>query len=196
MTSQPDRRRTALFTRQSKIIEQLTEISKALDLLDRRVEKIETVTMVREPSSTAAAEAYDGLRKQVVNAVSDRLNHLSQLVQLDVALNAGAGADQLAKLVDAWFEQAALLRVDDPQHPRRDAVFELVADQGGAYEVLEPAYVDTLTSRVIRLGRARRSPVAALSPTAETQPGPVDGGARHRDNTAAVSDGAPQGGLA
>ncbi|GAA1740301.1 hypothetical protein [Luedemannella helvata] len=185
-----------MFSRRKEIIEQLAAISKALDLLDRRVEKMETVIIVREPSSAAAAEAYDGLRKQVVNAVSDRLNHLSQLVQLDVALNAGAGADQLAKLVDAWFEQAALLRVDDPRHPRRDTLFELVADHGGAYEVLEPAYVDIMTGRVIRLGRARRSPVADVSPTPDVQPEPADDRARHRDTTPAVTEGAPQGGVA
>src|SRR5690348_8145713 len=149
---------------------------------------MDTVIMVREPSSSAAAEAYDGLRKQVVNAVSDRLNHLSQLVQLDVALTHAADGDQLAKLVDSWFEQAALLRIEDPTHPRRDAIFELVADQGGAYEVLEPAYVDALTSRVIRLGRARRAPVAA--------PEPFDTGPRHRDDKPVLTDGAPQGGLA
>lgn len=177
-----------MITHRSKVIEQLAGIIRALDLLDRRVEKMETVIMVREPSSAAAAEAYDGLRKQVVNAVSERLNHLAQLVQLDVALTHAADADQLTKLVDSWFEQAALLRIDDPEHPRRDVLFELVADQGGAYEVLEPAYVDTLTGRVIRLGQARRSPIAA--------PEPIDTGARHRDDTPAVTDGAPQGGLA
>jgi hypothetical protein len=177
-----------LFTHRNKLFEKLTDISKTLDLLDRRVEKMEIVIMVREPSSTAAADAYDGLRKQVVNAVSERLNHLSQLVQLDVALNHAVDPDQLTKLVNSWFEQAALIRVDDPQHPQRDALFELVADQGGAYEVLQPAYLDTLTGRVIRLGRARRSPVV--------DPEPVDTGVRHRDGGSAVAEGASEGELA
>jgi hypothetical protein len=147
-----------VFSSSAKVRVTLDRLRRSLDLLERRAEKMETILMVREPSSVAAAEAYDGLRKQVVNAVSTRQAHLVQLVQLDAALAAGADADSLRKLVDGWFEQSALVRVTDPDGPHRDALFDLVGDEGGPFEVLEPAYVDTTTGRPIRLGRARRRP--------------------------------------
>src|SRR5579885_2330521 len=152
---------------------------------------METVLMVREPSSVAAAEAYEGLRKQVVNAVSERLTHLSQLVQLDAALRHGAERDALEKLTDSWFEQASLARIDDANHPERDVLFELVSDHGGLFEVLEPAYVDTLTGRVIRPGRARRAPVPAPTPAVD-EPAPEPIG-RH---TVPAVDGAAEAGAA
>lgn len=127
-----------------------------LDQLDRRTEKMEVILMVREPSSGAAAEAYEGLRKQVVTSATERLAHLAQLVQLDSALTAGADAESFGKLVRGFVEQASLERVTDPEHPERDLLFEVVEDLGGRAEVLEPAYVDTVTRRVIRRGSIRR----------------------------------------
>jgi hypothetical protein len=137
--------------------EAIDRIARQLDLLDRRAEKMEVILMVREPSSGAAAEAYEGLRKQVVTAVTERLAHLSQLVQLDAALSAGSSTESVAKLVRGWLEQASLAQVGDPNHPDRHMLFEMLEDLGGDVQVLEPAYVDTVTGRVIRRGSARRA---------------------------------------
>jgi len=139
----------------------IDRISRQLDQLDRRTEKMETILMVREPASGAAAEAYDGLRKQIVAAVGERTAHLKQLAQLDAALTAGASADVVAKLVRDFAEQAALERVKDAEHPERDLLFETVEDLGGRYEVLEAAYVDAKTGRVIRRGSVRAAAEAA-----------------------------------
>jgi hypothetical protein len=136
-------------------------ITAQIDSLDRRTEKMEVILMVREPSTSVAAEAYEGLRKQVVTAVTERMAHLAQLVQLDSALTAGADADSVGKLVRGWVEQASLERVADPEHPQRDLLFELVEDLGGRHEVLEPAYVDAVTGRVIRRGSIRRAGMSA-----------------------------------
>lgn len=139
----------------------IDRISGQLDQLDRRTEKMETILMVREPASGAAAEAYDGLRKQIVAAVGERTAHLKQLAQLDAALTAGASADVVAKLVRDFADQAALERVKDAEHPERDLLFETVEDLGGRYEVLEAAYVDAKTGRVIRRGSVRATAEAA-----------------------------------
>jgi hypothetical protein len=137
--------------------ETLTQVSGLLDQLERRTEKMETILMVREPSSMAAADAYDGLRKQVVTAVTERLTHLAQLVQLDAALSHGVDADSLLRLVRDWVEQASLARITDPDHANRELLFVMVEDLGGPTEILEPAYMDTVTGRVIHQGRARRA---------------------------------------
>jgi hypothetical protein len=137
--------------------EMADRIAGQLDQLDRRAEKMEVILMVREPAAGAAAEAYDGLRRQVVSAVSERMAHLAQLVQLDAALTGGADAGAVARLVRGFAEQASLERVTDAGHRDRDLLFELVEDLGGRYEVLEPAYVDAITGRLIRRGSMRRA---------------------------------------
>lgn len=148
-------------------------ITGQIDQLDRRTEKMEVILMVREPTTSVAAEAYEGLRKQVVTAVTERMAHLAQLVQLDAALTAGADADSVGKLVRGWVEQASLERVVDPEHPQRGLLFETVEDLGGRPEVLEPAYVDAVTGRVIRRGSIRRA-----GGTAEWPAGPDERPAR------------------
>ncbi|GIF73794.1 hypothetical protein [Asanoa siamensis] len=143
------KRRDAITTR-------LAHIDALVDRMDRRMERIETVTLVREPAAAVAADAYEGLRKQIVTAVSARTSHLSQLAQWDVALRRGAGPDDLADLLDRWFEQAGLEKVTDPHHPDFARCFEFVDDaDSGPVEVLEAAYVDQFTGRAVRLGRAR-----------------------------------------
>jgi hypothetical protein len=145
-----------MMKRWRELREIVVRVSGQLDQLDRRAEKMEVVLMVREPASGAAAEAYDGLRRQVVAAVTERMAHLTQLVQLDAALTAGADADTVGKLVRSFAEQASLERVTDAGHRDRELLFELVEDLGGRLEVLEPAYVDAITGRVIRRGSMRR----------------------------------------
>jgi hypothetical protein len=164
-----------VFRRWTELQSTLGQLVRAHDQLDRRTEKMETILMIREPSSTAAADAYEGLRKQVVGAVSERLSHLSQLVQMDHAIALGADHEVLAKMVASWCEQASLERITDVNHPQADTLFELVDDAGGELMLLEPAYADRLTGRLIRQGRARRLP--------ESPPPPVPAATEtdHRD---------------
>jgi hypothetical protein len=136
----------------------LKEQSRLLDLLERRSERLETILMVREPSSTAAADAYDGLRRQVVAAVGERQTHLAQLVQMDAAVAHGADGEVLGRMLDGWFEEADLVRRTDASGAQVESLFELVEDGDGPLEVIEPAYVDRRSGRVVRLGRARRVP--------------------------------------
>ena len=154
----------------------LEQINRSLDLLDRRAEQMETILMVREPASVAAADAYEGLRKQVVSAVSERLSHLSQLVQLDHALRNGADGAVLRQMTDGWFEQAGLERVTDPDHPQAEVIYELLEDEGGPLQVVEPGYLDRLNGRIIRPGRALRGapgPRHRHPEPAEAQPAAV-----------------------
>ena len=150
--------------RWQELHDKLSEIASQVDQLDRRAEKVETILMVREPGSVAAADAYEGLRKQVVTAVSERLTHLAQLVELDAVLAAGASAETVVKMASGWAEQASLAKITDPGHRDSDLLFDLVEDLGGPLEVLQPAYVDAITGRVIRRGQARRGLAVADEP--------------------------------
>jgi hypothetical protein len=149
----------------------LETLQESITTIDHRVEKMEVVLMVREPSSSIAADAYDGLRKQVIGAVSERLHHLAQLVQLDSALTHGADREVLHKMLDDWCEQASLLRITEvTEADLGNRLFELVEDGGGALRVVEPAYVDGINNRVIRPGRARRLPRSPSAPTSPPLP--------------------------
>ena len=150
-----------------RLLAEVGETHKAVDDIDRRMDKFEVVLMVREPSSTAAAEAYEGLRRQVIGASTERWAHLAQLAQFDAALRYGADGATLRTMVEDWIEQAALDRVADPSHPQGSLLFELVEDLGGALEIVEPAYQDRTTGRVVRRGRTRRGPAAALGTARE-----------------------------
>jgi hypothetical protein len=155
-----------------RLLAELGETRKLIDGIDRRMEKVEVVLMVREPSSTVAADAYEGLRKQVVTAVTERWAHLAQLARFDAALAYGADGAALQKMVDEWLDQARLVRVTDPRDPNAALLFQLVEDQGGPLEVLQPAYRDAITGRVVQQGQARRRPARPKRP-ARQDPEPV-----------------------
>lgn len=133
----------------------LAQVARLVDRIDRNVERIELATLVREPDTPLSADAYDGLRKQVIAATGARNAHLHQLVQFDVALRAGASADDLRALVAEWFGQASVQIVDDASV---EQAFEFVGDGDGdgAARVVDPAYVDGQTGRVIKAGLAER----------------------------------------
>lgn len=141
----------------AELADRLGHVEQLLDKVDRSIERIEIVTVVREPASALSADAYNGLRKQVAAAAGERMAHLSQLAQFDAALRAGASADELAVLCREWMGQAALEVVVDPW---LDDAFEVVGpgDATGRL-VVRPAYVDRVTGRVVRSGVAERVPV-------------------------------------
>lgn len=151
--------------------DQLMLIHRLVDKLDRSVERIEIVTVVREPASALSADAYNGLRKQVIAAAGERSAHLYQLAQFDAALRAGATSEELATLVREWMGQASLDVVDDPG---LEDGFELIGPYDATSRVvLSPAYVDRVTRRVVRAGVARRVAVAAPERALEPDPDPV-----------------------
>lgn len=138
----------------NQTIEQTRDLAQQIE---RRLDKMETVLIIREPSSTVAAEAYDGLRKQVITALSERQAHITQLVQFAAALDAGADLARLSSMVSGWLESANVIATSDPGAPDADILFQTVEDLGGPVEVLAPAYIDTSVNRVIRQGRIRRT---------------------------------------
>ncbi|MDO8147508.1 hypothetical protein Q6350_03600 [Isoptericola sp. b515] len=145
------------------------EAGRRLEAVDRRLEMIYTALVVRDPGTHLSADAYEGLRKQVIASATDRLRHVAQLAEFDLALARGADADDLRALVSQWLSQAGVARVDDPE--LRDA-FEPFHLDGSSAEVDLPGYVDTNTGRVVKQGRLRRVSTqdAAATEPAVTSP--------------------------
>ena len=133
-----------------ELAERLAHIEGELDRIGRAIDKIEVATIVRDPSSALSAEAYDGLRKQIVAAANERTAHLYQLaVFAEVADRFG---DDLAPLVREWMEQTGLRRIDEYDH----RFVDVLGGHGNGYRMLRPAYVDGVTGRPIMMGQAER----------------------------------------
>jgi len=129
-----------------------------LDSMERQLDRIHTALLVRDPGTPLSVDAYEGLRKQVVASATARLQHVAQLAEIDVALRRGASPDDLRNLVDQWLRMSGVERVEDPTlrdvwEPQTASVVEV------AVEI--PAYVDSITGRVVRQGRLKPKPTDA-----------------------------------
>lgn len=134
-----------------------TEISEIKQL----VSSINTALIVREPGTAVAAEAYDGLRRQVAQATAERRAHLVELVRLLEALDSGVSGDSLQRLVQEWANQAGLERWPDPE-PRE--FFEVMGDGDGPVEVVHPAWVAAGPETVlVKPGLLRRRDATAAA---------------------------------
>lgn len=127
--------------------------------IEHKLDLIYTALVVRDPGTSMAAEAFEGLRKQVIAGATARHAHVAQLAEFDVALRRGASTDDLLKLTAQWLDQAGVARVDDPT--RREA-FESTLAPGTPAEVEIPAYVNTVTGQLVRQGRLRERQLPAV----------------------------------
>jgi len=148
------------MTRQTTLILELLERVKKLE---HEAELMRTVLIVKEPTTIQAAQAYDGLRKQVVAGAAERRSHLVQLVSMAVAVSRATSVEDLAPQLREWMAQAGVEPVSaiEPEDSPRD-FFEDLSGEGlaGPIEIVEPAYIDSHTGALLRLGRARRRAAA------------------------------------
>jgi len=120
--------------------------------MERQLDLVHTALVVRDPGTSVSADAYEGLRKQVVASATARQAHVAQLAEFDVALARGASAEDLRAMVTQWLEQAGVARVEDPG--RREA-FDSSLPPGVDADVETPAYINTATGQLVRQGRLR-----------------------------------------
>ncbi len=150
-------------------LNRLSEMEQMLDRISRSIEKIEVATIVREPSSGVAVDAYDGLRRQVVAAAGERMAHLFQLALFAEAVATNRPVEDLSRLVEEWLVQAGVERVSDP---RDDKYFDILGGTGSQLRVLRVGYRDQVTGRPIVMGQAER---VERAPRAEAFDGPPAG---------------------
>ena len=133
-------------------------IHQRFDELAHQLDRIDLILTLKDPGSTKAADAYEGLRRQIIASSQERLAHLAHLARIDAALKAGESADDLALLLRELLNEAGLVHVVDPSDPD---LFE-VAGEGEQLTVTAPAYVEAPTGRLIRQGRVRASALQAV----------------------------------
>lgn len=120
--------------------------------MERQLDLIHTALVVRDPGTSISADAYEGLRKQVIAAATARQAHVAQLAEIDVAIHRGASAEDLRALVSQWLDQAGVTRVEDAAV--REA-FDSSVPPGLDADVETPAYINTVTGQLVRQGRLR-----------------------------------------
>jgi hypothetical protein len=138
------------------ILEELLERVKGLE---HQAEIMKTVLIVKEPTSLPAAEAFEGLRKTVIAGAAARRSHLTQLIQVAVAVSRARRIEDLSQRVGEWLDQAGILRVTElPEAVDAGQYFEDLSGEGlvGPLEIVEPAYLDSQNGQLLRPGLARR----------------------------------------
>jgi hypothetical protein len=138
---------------------QFQDLARRLETLNERLRTIEVATLVSGPSNPVVAEAYDGLRKQVIVSASSRRAHLTQLATFADAVESGATNEELSNLVREWMRQHGLRLVVPIERPD---VYDIKGD-GTLLKVIRAGYVDEQTGAIVALGQA----IASTAPTIE-----------------------------
>ena len=158
-----------IYEQQAEILHQYEDLEHKFELLEdhyedlkRKYQLIETVLIVKEPGTQLAAESFEGLRKQIIAGQGERRSHLSKIVEIAVAVERGGG-DDLGARVEEWLNAADIFRLNDLASVRSEEsrFFELVDGRklspdewsDPQLEVVEDAFIDGNTQRVLRAGR-------------------------------------------
>jgi hypothetical protein len=88
--------------------------TRQLRQIDERLQRLETLYIVRDPGNAVSADAYDGLRKRIAAAAKSHEHHLADVAQLHrTAVTSGSLDVVLTELGDAM-TRVGLRRVESP----------------------------------------------------------------------------------
>lgn len=142
-----------------------------LDRIEVLLQRLDSAVVVRDPGSARAAEAFDGLRKSVIQASKSHRVHVAHLVALDESIRSGGTLDLVRLRVAEYLRELGVERLETPEVSE---AFDIVGDSDGDLEVLEAAIIERFDDgriSVLKVGKARR--VAPPSPPPEDLPMPV-----------------------
>jgi len=122
------------------------------------LQRLDAAVVVRDPGSTHAAEAYEGLRKQITHSGKSHRIHTAHLLSLADSLERGADMELIRDRVSDFMAELGLKRIYDTGDSE---LFEIIEGEGSGLECIEPAIVEQLADGrrfVVRQGNARRVP--------------------------------------
>lgn len=122
------------------------------------LQRLDAAVVVRDPGSTRAAEAYEGLRKQIIQSGKSHRTHTAHLLSLADSLDRGADMELIRDRVNDFMAELGLRRIYDTSIAE---LFEIIEGEGPGLQCIEPAVVEQLEdgkSSVVRQGKARRVP--------------------------------------
>jgi len=145
-----------------KVREQLREVEHKLDIL-------EVYFTIRDPGTARSAEAFEGLRKTLINANKTVQIHRGHLIELDRLASTIDDIGLMRVKVSELMQQMGIGRFASLDSP--DA-YEITGGTGGVLQVDRPAYVDFQSGQLLARGSAHYEPSAPSSAS-----GPEDDGA-------------------
>lgn len=128
-----------------------SELKHDLVELNHRLDLIETVLLVSNPDSPMAAEAYNGLRKTIIQSLQATQALYATIAQLDTLASATDNTDDIRVKLAELMSQYRLIKLED--YDTRPDAFERVG-QGSSYTVTKPAYVASPDMPAIQMGVA------------------------------------------
>lgn len=129
-----------------------------LENLEILLQRLEAAVVVRDPGNAHSADAYDGLRKQIIQSGKNHRIHVAHLISLSDSLQRGADIDLITDRVNDFLSELGIMRMSNTDFVD---LFEVIEGEGSALECIEPAIVEKLDNQTVvpvRLGKARRVP--------------------------------------
>ena len=120
--------------------------------------KLETFLIVRDPGTALSADAYDGLRKTILQSAKNRRTHVSHLLSLKESLDRNASTELIKDRVNDFLNELGISYSSDTTIPD---YFEVVEGEGDLIECVVPAVIDTDADGntiLLKPGKARRVP--------------------------------------
>lgn len=163
--------------------ERLTRIEVLLERLDAAV-------VVKDPGSTRSADAFEGLRRTVIQAAKSHRVHVAHLIALDESIRSGATIELIKLRVAEYLRELGVEWLEDSSFPE---AFDIIGDSQGELEVLEPAIVERGEDgnfSILKVGKAQRT-ASIVSPTTQIDDLSVGVVAEETAPTAEPEDSSP-----
>lgn len=136
------------------------------DLLDRRQARFDerqtpALPEQRTPADDSAmqsAEAFDALRQEVMQLRIDRQSHQAHLAEIHRVLVAAVGSGSVKVpllMANDLLRQIGVAVVTDIEQRHLFSSLDDDNEDDASYVVVQPAYVEDSTGRVVRQGRIR-----------------------------------------
>lgn len=130
-----------------------------LDRIEALLNRLDAAVVVRDPGNARSAEAFDGLRKLMIQSGTSRRSHVAHLLSLADSIEREAPMELIRDRVNDFLLELGISRSTDVSCPE---FFEVVEGEGDGFECLVPAVVERLEDgrvNLVRHGKARRVPV-------------------------------------
>ena len=138
-----------------------------LDRIEALLNRLDAAVVVRDPGNARAAEAFDGLRKLMIQSGTSRRSHVAHLLSLADRIEREATMELIRDRVNDFLLELGVLRSTDVARPE---FFEIMEGEGEGIECVVPAVVERLEDgrvNLVRHGKARRFHVVEVVPENE-----------------------------
>lgn len=117
---------------------------KQLNEIERLLNRLDAAVVVRDPGNAHSAEAYDGLRKQIIRSGTNHRAHLAHLIALSESLDRGAGIELIRDRVKDFLAELGVKPISDYIYPELFEIVETIQGEQDGVEVLEPAVAEQM----------------------------------------------------